>query len=362
MNEDLLREQFVWLVQRLLTLLAGLAVFGDPELASRFRAELEGCRGELSRSEPGKSVDATARRCVALCQDYYQDAKNRQAMTQAEYNAIIDVLRQAISNLSGGNALHSTVISSALRFRELARLEDIGELRKKIEQEVRDLERSAEEKRKQGEQFVALLAQRLEVIEGKLCDTQDRLKKTESETAVDPLTGIANRRYFDRQLNVWVNATRNVSPFVLAMIDVDNFKAVNDQHGHQTGDGVLVDVARIMRKSIRNDDVLARYGGEEFIILFANMSLDRAEQRSLKILEAVRAWHFGSDNAKTALNITLSCGLTAFVDGDTAGTLLRRADDALYDAKQRGRNRVEIRPKSICGFSSDPTEMAGKVK
>jgi diguanylate cyclase (GGDEF)-like protein len=276
-----------------------------------------------------------------LCQDYFQYARTYQSRNETEYNSIVDILRQAIMKLSAGTSFHSDLLGSAQRFRELVRLDDIEVLRKRIVQEVHDLERAIEEKKRESEQFVELLSSRLEFIENKLCDTQLRLKKTETETSVDALTGIGNRRYFDRQLDMWV-AERSIGPFVLAMIDVDNFKKVNDQYGHQTGDRVLIDVARIMRKSIRNDDVFARYGGEEFTILFANMSLEQAEESSLRILESIRSTRFTSTNG-TPLAITLSCGLAACVRGDTARTLLERADDALYAAKQHGRDRVETR-------------------
>ena len=247
MSRDNLSEQFVWLVQRLLDVLSGLAVFGNPERASRFRAELEVYRREVTDPLACESIDATARKCLALCQDYFQHVRTHQFRNETEYGSIIDILRQAIATLTAGTSLQSTVLGSVQRFRELVKLDDIEVLRKKIVQEVHLLEAAMEEKKRESEQFVELLSSRLEFIENKLCDTQLRLKKTETETSVDALTGIANRRHFDRQLDMWV-ASRNIGPFVLAMIDVDNFKKVNDQYGHQTGDRVLIDVARIMRR------------------------------------------------------------------------------------------------------------------
>ena len=121
------------------------------------------------------------------------------------------------------------------------------------------------------------------------------------------------------------------------LFDIDHFKKVNDNFGHQVGDAVLVELARYTARHIRNTDVLARWGGEEFVILspgnsgpmnclFAGILL--AGIRSLKIAEV------GS--------ITCSFGVAEFQDGDTAETLLARADDALYRAKSNGRNRIEL--------------------
>jgi diguanylate cyclase len=231
-------------------------------------------------------------------------------------------------------------------FLELARSEDPGDLRRKIESEVGGLELAMEAKRSERDELVSLLSDRLEFVQNKLFDTQARLKKTENETSLDALTGIANRRHFDRQLDTWVASHQNAKPFVLAMIDVDNFKSVNDQHGHQTGDRVLTAVAQIMCRMIRSDDVVSRYGGEEFTILFGNISLRRARERSLEILDAVRKLRIeGRDGS--LLGITVSCGLAMFVPGDTSRSLLQRADHALYDAKQRGRNRVETRKSTV---------------
>jgi diguanylate cyclase len=258
---------------------------------------------------------------------------------EREYAAIIDALRRVIVTLCGGPS-NTAILGSADSFLDLARDGDIGQLRKRMEHELAGLQLAMESKRKERDELITVLADRLALVQNKLFHTQDRLKRTENETTRDALTAIANRGHFDRQIEMWMASRRRARPFVLAMIDVDNFKHVNDSYGHQTGDRVLVAVSEVMRRMIRSNDLVARYGGEEFAILFGNMSLERARERSLQILDAVRMLSIEIPGG--SLSVTLSCGLAMSEPGDTPRTLVKRADAALYDAKAQGRNRVEI--------------------
>ncbi len=346
MQRDNDYQGLIWTIDRLLVLLSEIAVSGkDPGRTSRFRTDLSGFRRRFTEHSAGESLDPVARKCVALCQDYFQYFAAAHSRNEKEYGLIIDLLRQAIATLTSGASLHSAVLGSTQRFKELAKLDDLQELRKRIADEVIDLEREVRSKQLESERFTASLVERLEFIECKLSDTENKLKKSETETSIDPLTGISNRRHFDRQLDRWTNAQHRVGPFVLAMVDVDNFKKVNDHYGHRAGDIVLAGVANTMRKAIRSNDVLARYGGEEFAILFWNMTLEMAEERCQRILAIVRAAEFEIGSPDDRLSITLSCGLAAHERGDNSETLMQRADDALYSAKQHGRNRIELRRK-----------------
>ncbi len=154
-----------------------------------------------------------------------------------------------------------------------------------------------------------------------------------AELRADPLTGINNRRAFDESLvALLAEQNRYPAPFSLAMIDVDRFKQVNDQHGHLRGDRVLQDLAQILKAEVRDCDLLARFGGEEFAILMPRTELHAA----CNLAERIRA--------KVASNmpINVSIGLAAWLPSDTASTLLSRADNAMYAAKDGGRNSVHI--------------------
>lgn len=164
-----------------------------------------------------------------------------------------------------------------------------------------------------------------------------------SELAVrDHLTGLYNRRHFMERLKESIAVSeRSHDAFHLALIDLDNFKLVNDQHGHQVGDEVLLRFAQVARDALRRTDVLARYGGEEFIVLFPHGNTEGITE----VLERLRQTFadLRHDHLISGLQVTLSVGLTVWQQGDDANSLVQRADKALYKAKDLGRNRLHFR-------------------
>ena len=167
-------------------------------------------------------------------------------------------------------------------------------------------------------------------------------KRAEAEihllATTDSLTGIANRREFIRILESEVDrAKRYGVPLSLAMYDLDYFKRVNDTFGHDIGDNVLQTVTNLVKKNIRVNDVVARWGGEEFMVLMPQSDIQAAREAAEKLRLAIAAHHFDQVNELTA-----SFGVAAFEAQDDLNSLLKRVDDALYRAKEQGRNRVEI--------------------
>jgi diguanylate cyclase (GGDEF)-like protein len=169
-----------------------------------------------------------------------------------------------------------------------------------------------------------------------------RLREREAEllamAATDPLTGVANRRRFMELLEREVQrAARHKTPLTCVIIDLDQFKGINDRHGHLVGDRVLAGAAQMLAKSLRVNDVLARWGGEEFVLLLPETDLAGAEtvaERSRRVLETTPIDVGGG----VMVCVTASMGIAQL--SGTTGELLKRADDALYRAKAAGRNRV----------------------
>jgi diguanylate cyclase (GGDEF)-like protein len=159
----------------------------------------------------------------------------------------------------------------------------------------------------------------------------------------DPLTGINNRRFFDQRIDEEVSlAQRNKTPLSCLFIDLDHFKRINDNHGHHAGDLVLKQSSQIFNETMRTSDVLARYGGEEFVILLANTS----SQAAYEIAERIRSKIANTDfaiSSTQSLNVTLSIGLATLDVNNgihTTQQLINSADQAVYVAKESGRNRV----------------------
>jgi diguanylate cyclase (GGDEF)-like protein len=159
----------------------------------------------------------------------------------------------------------------------------------------------------------------------------------------DPLTGLFNRRYMEESLDrEFRRALRKDSPLAILMCDIDHFKRLNDSYGHEAGDAVLRELARIFQAQLRAEDIASRYGGEEFVLILPESDIVAAAECAERLRHAVRAMqiqHYG----QTIKEISLSVGLVCFPQhGDTVDTLMRAADAALYLAKENGRDRVEI--------------------
>ena len=168
-----------------------------------------------------------------------------------------------------------------------------------------------------------------------------RLHAVVREQAVtDPLTELANRRRFMAALGTELQRAERFGELVAVVLaDIDNFKAVNDTFGHQTGDRVLAAFADVLRERVRDIDLAARLGGEEFAVLLPGTDLAGGERLAERLRDAVERLRLpGADGAR--VSITASFGVAAYPESATAGDLLAAADAALYAAKLRGKNRV----------------------
>ncbi|MBD3896112.1 GGDEF domain-containing protein [Halomonas sp. ML-15] len=178
----------------------------------------------------------------------------------------------------------------------------------------------------------------------------DRQKrKVEALSVTDELTGLNNRRaLLDQAGRLFAQGLRSGTPLSMALIDIDHFKQVNDDHGHPTGDRMLVAVAALLREHVRRADVVARIGGEEFCILMPHTDATGAAELCERLRRAVaeHAFH-GAPGRTEGLSLTVSVGVTTSrtdtaPPDDSFAALYPRADQALYLAKQNGRNRVEV--------------------
>lgn len=155
----------------------------------------------------------------------------------------------------------------------------------------------------------------------------------------DDLTGLPNRRYMHERLKqTLAQSGRNGDAFSIALVDIDFFKKINDTAGHAIGDVVLTRIAECMRRSMRDYDICARWGGEEFLILFPSCDLQNAALLSERVRLAVAA--IPTDDLHAGLHLSVSIGYTEFRSGESIDSTLKRADDALYRAKNAGRDCV----------------------
>lgn len=162
------------------------------------------------------------------------------------------------------------------------------------------------------------------------------------ENLIDELTGVGNRRNIGITLQARIDELKRYGwVSAIALYDVDNFKAVNDEHGHVVGDSVLKVISRTIKNSLRSFDFVGRYGGDEFILCLPNI---QSKNYLLQLIERIRMLVDGSsiDTDLGKINVTVSIGATLLLQDDTADTALKRADKLLYQSKQAGKNRASI--------------------
>ncbi|NGZ28619.1 MAG: diguanylate cyclase [Magnetococcales bacterium] len=223
------------------------------------------------------------------------------------------------------------------RMQESQSLEDLQQLRIMLVREAEDLKVTTQ-------QLNVKLTEtktHLESTKNRLEEMEAELRRARTESLTDPLTGVLNRRAFDKYLErEYARVKRHQSPLSVVLFDLDHFKRINDTYGHPVGDKVLINVAEKATQSLRQADVIARYGGEEFILLLPDTNQEEAVRAAERIRESILKMRFRVRGE--LVTITSSFGVSTWRGEMTPAILVESADQALYRAKQEGRNRVVV--------------------
>lgn len=273
------------------------------------------------------------------------------ALAQAELEAEAEEGRQAESLAEGRRVVEDLLESLALFVREMvdnntsytSRMADhkaslkramtlagLQEIQRLLLEEIEGMQASSENYRAQ-----------LDSARRTIQEQQERIRRSEAAAKVDFLTRLANRRAFEQRLSEELERVRRYGgTFSLILMDIDEFKKVNDEFGHPAGDRVLKFIAGVLNEKVRTTDFVSRYGGEEFAVLLPETSVDRA----LVVAEKIRKTLQNSSllHGKTKIKVTVSAGVGGVKpDGESLADLVARVDAALYQAKKKGRNCVE---------------------
>jgi diguanylate cyclase len=207
---------------------------------------------------------------------------------------------------------------------------------------LRSIVESLVQTTKEMEQANQHLEDRLSASKQEINQLQENLEVVRAESLTDPMTGLANRKYFDDTLaSAITDADARNEPLSLLMIDIDHFKKFNDTWGHLTGDQVLRLVASSLKQNVKGQDIAARYGGEEFSVILPSTQLRSALTVADHIRRAVMSKELMKRSTGEHLGrITVSIGVASWGKGENSQSLIERADDCLYAAKRSGRNRV----------------------
>lgn len=236
-------------------------------------------------------------------------------------------------------AYHDRIGSCAQRIAEVNDISAIGPLLDEVMQETRSMQDEAQRSR---DELIATREQ-ARLAEERIAKLQEELDEASRQMRHDQLTGTLNRRgleeVFEKEA---ARAQRRGSTLSIGLLDIDHFKKLNDTLGHHTGDAALVHLANVVRKHLRPQDVLARFGGEEFLILLPETETDDAYRALIRLQRELTREFFMADQQKIV--ITFSAGVTPLGTGESFDAAMKRADAAMYQAKQAGRNRVMQAP------------------
>jgi len=317
-------------------------------------------QGKITRNEKGQPI-----KMLGTVQDITERKQIEQVLEESEcrFRTILDVAVDGVllADTQTHKFIHANrAICEMLGYQpdELYQLgvkdihptEDLPKVQKQFDRQMKGEIRVAQNlpvKRKDGSIFFADVSSAPMTLAGQTImvgffhDVTER-KQAEEEihllATTDTLTGIANRREFNMQLLKEIErAKRYGTPLSLVMYDIDYFKRVNDTFGHDAGDSVLKALTTIVKSNVRSVDIVARWGGEEFMILMPQSDVEAAGDAAEKLRQKVVQYPF-----EQVGNLTVSFGVTAFASQDDVDTFVKRVDNALYQAKEKGRNRVEL--------------------
>jgi diguanylate cyclase len=221
---------------------------------------------------------------------------------------------------------------------KISQAQDIGELNKILDDVMRETKIAQNEALRSRDQMISA-RQEVQEAEARIHQLETKLEEMSELVREDQLTGSLNRRglddVFEREL---ARAERRNSPLCIAMLDLDDFKRLNDTHGHTAGDEALIHLVRVIKDTLRTMDVIARFGGEEFLIVLPDTSMEDAMQTVTRVQRELTKRIFMHNNER--LLITFSAGVALRNGTEDQLSMIKRADEALYKAKRAGKNRV----------------------
>lgn len=246
--------------------------------------------------------------------------------------AFIERLASMTESTSG---FHAQMESSARLLEQAKSIEEIAPVLKEVVGATRTMAQDSQTAR----DALQGMKKKVESTEAELTKLHQELDRVSAQARHDPLTGALNRQGLDEAMNREVSKVKRLdTPLCVSMLDIDNFKKLNDNLGHATGDVALAHLAAVAREVMRPQDTLARYGGEEFVFLLPDTPLDKGIEAMVRLQRELTKRFFMAGAEKVL--ITFSAGVAQLLNAETGAEAIRRADQAMYLAKRAGKNRV----------------------
>jgi len=265
-----------------------------------------------------------------------KDAKQKTLQAQNEMRSMLATFVERLSQMTQSTGNFQQKLEESAKLIEQAK--SIAEIAPVLKDVVGTTRAMAQESQVSREQMQSM-RERATETDAQLAKLHQELDRVSAQARHDPLTGALNRKGLDEALNREVsNVRRKDAPLSVALLDIDNFKKLNDTMGHATGDVALTHLAKVARECMRPQDTLARYGGEEFVILLPDTPLDKGIDAMTRLQRELTKKFFLAGSEKVL--ITFSAGVAQLVANEQPADAIRRADQAMYLAKRAGKNRV----------------------
>jgi diguanylate cyclase (GGDEF)-like protein len=311
----------------------------------RFAQRVEHWRNRIRTETDAGVLDTIAAEILAECEVHANRFNGDLAQREAEVGDLMCVLHEVIDALHGESRRFDLELQrSTESIRTMVGVDDIREIKRVLSLEVDNIRKAAVERQAAESKRVERLTAQVEAL-------RNSLREARMRAMTDALTGTANRGALEQEIKDFLRrASRTGKGFSLAMVDLDHLKRINDTHGHQVGDRVLMACAKILQDTVGAAGLVARYGGEEFGVIMHTPNVDDGR----RLIEAALAripptYQYTVDKVTKGVSFSFSAGVTAYATGDTAEAIVKRADDALYDAKRKGRKRVEVKERGLIG-------------
>ena len=331
------KEYFLLSIQALLQLMKEFALDLKEIDSDGFKKDISRLSENFTSDKKLRKIQSQFKKGKKAIDAFINLQKNYLFDRENEFKDIIDILSKAMVTLDTENQEYNQkILTQSEKIVEITHLDDIKKLKRALIQEIEQIRETVKEKQSHDNT-------KLEVLSNQVSNLSMELEKARTESLTDGLTGIYNRKAFDSRISTLVE-TKAVSkaPFSLLMLDIDDFKKVNDVHGHHTGDRVILAIIKKCRQSIRGEDFFARYGGDEFAIVLPGASLKKAVDRAQHICQSIASTSYYLDDVagSPTLSVTVSIGVCSIEKADTVSAVTQRADKALYAAKQSGKNCI----------------------
>ena len=302
---------------------------------SWLKGQIDGLLEAVDQPLTVRHLDEVERRLRDVMEKQSQ-AKTRTLEAQEEARQMLAAFIERLAAMSASStAFQGQIESSARQIASVKSIEDIGPLLAGVISATHTMVEETESSREQ----LKNLQEKVLATEAELVQLHMELDNASALARHDPLTDVLNRKGLDEALAREIaGMRRKETPLSVCLLDIDNFKMLNDRLGHEAGDGALIHLARVARECMRPSDTLARYGGEEFVILMPDTALDQGIEAMVRLQRELTRAFYLSGNEKVL--ITFSAGVAQLEKDESGADAISRADRAMYLAKRAGKNRV----------------------